>query len=108
MIPDGRDCTKAKMSNGPTMNGNKPKINKPKEMNKENEQNASNIDGKNSIIETVVANEISSELKNKETKDKVQKSPVVYKLVLTGGPCSGEWELITNFVFNFIWISLLT
>lgn len=90
MIPDGRDC---KLNNGTSntmnMNGNKPTTNnKPKEKNKENVQNASNIDEKkNSLIETEVASEISTEMK--ENKIKVQKPPMVYKLVLTGGPCSG-------------------
>lgn len=112
MIPDGRDCTNAKCNGAPnstntdatmSLNNNSVKLDKNTncgvgtEMNnqsidnKENSQNASNTDEKkkNSLIETEVANEISTEM-NRDNKQKAKKSPMVYKLVLTGGPCSGK------------------
>jgi len=89
MKPDERDCN---LNNGTIkMNGNKSTANctKTNGNNKENLQNAPNIDErKNSPIETEIATELSSEMKKKNSK--AQKSPMVYKLVLTGGPCSGK------------------
>lgn len=102
MIPDGRDCKMqdTKLTNGTTtnstvnMNGTKMSINtnRSDQNNKENLQNESNLDDKkkNSLIETEVATELSSELKENKMKDKGEKPPMVYKLVLTGGPCSGN------------------
>lgn len=107
MIPEGRDSQLTKLSNG-TMNLNnnntsttnlnsnansiKPSqiISKPN-ANKENEKPlivSYEEKKKISLIETEVASEIvSSEMQ--ESKKKVRKPPMVYKLVLTGGPCSG-------------------
>lgn len=94
MIPDS--VTKCNGTNGQmALNSNnngivKPPNGKLPDGNKENSQNVSNIDDekkKNSLIETEVASEISNQMKDKQ---KASKTPMVYKLVLTGGPCSGK------------------
>lgn len=98
MIPDG--LTKCNGTNGPMAlnngivksNGKLPEAcqqNGQQNGNKENARNASNIEEKkkNSLIETEVASEISNQMKDQQ---KAGKTPMVYKLVLTGGPCSGK------------------
>lgn len=97
MIPDG--VTKCNgTTNGPmALNNSTIKSNGKLAENKENVQNGQNGQNvsnnneekkKNSLIETEVASEISNQMKDKPMP--AGKTPMVYKLVLTGGPCSGK------------------
>jgi len=100
MIPDSKDYSNDKLTNGASTNGisktknlemNLNKVNKMMNGNlndKENEKNNNSILNLDQNKSMDIKNDRSTE--TKDANPNAKKTPMVYKLVLTGGPCSGK------------------